>query len=239
MPKVEPGGVLDAAGTRIAYRLHGPEPASAPTILLIDGGSGSAGLPPTFAERLAAATGAGVVSCRHADHPRLDVPATPRPLADLRREALTVLPRLLEAIGFRRGLLVGLAEGASIAAIYAGSVQDHRIRALSLVQPRFAEEMPSAPAGGVRSPSPATYAWDLLEALAHIRVPVQIIQGGGDAVRARRQIAAAEAECYCPVDVANLPDRDAGSGEAAWRAVRDFASRILVLHGEGILDRAA
>ena len=35
-------------------------------------------------------------------------------------EARDVLPRLLDAIGFRRGLLVGHSDGASIAAIYAG-----------------------------------------------------------------------------------------------------------------------
>ena len=35
-------------------------------------------------------------------------------------EALEVLPKLLDAIGFRRGLLLGHSDGASIAAIYAG-----------------------------------------------------------------------------------------------------------------------
>ncbi len=42
--------------------------------------------------------------------------------------------------GFRRGLLVGHSDGASIAAIYAGGVQDHRIRGLSLIAPHFIVE---------------------------------------------------------------------------------------------------
>ena len=51
-----------------------------------------------------------------------------------------MLPRVLEAIGFRRGLLVGHSDGASIAAIYAGSVQDHRVRGLALMAPHFFTE---------------------------------------------------------------------------------------------------
>ena len=38
-------------------------------------------------------------------------------------EALEVLPKLLDAIGFRRGLLLGHSDGASIAAIYAGGIR--------------------------------------------------------------------------------------------------------------------
>ena len=51
-----------------------------------------------------------------------------------------MLPRVLDAIGFRRGLLVGHSDGASIAAIYAGSVQDHRVRGLVLMAPHFFTE---------------------------------------------------------------------------------------------------
>ena len=46
----------------------------------------------------------------------------PRPLDYMHIEALDVLPKLLDAIGFRRGLLVGHSDGASIAAIYAGGI---------------------------------------------------------------------------------------------------------------------
>ena len=51
-----------------------------------------------------------------------------------------MLPRLLDAIGFRHGLLVGHSDGASIAAIYGGSVQDHRVRGLVLMAPHFIVE---------------------------------------------------------------------------------------------------
>src|SRR5262252_4013951 len=58
----------------------------------------------------------------------------------MHEEARDVLPRVLDAIGFRRGLLVGHSDGASIAAIYAGSIQDHRVRGLALMAPHFFTE---------------------------------------------------------------------------------------------------
>ncbi len=64
----------------------------------------------------------------------------PRPVSFMHDEAREVLPRVLDAIGFRRGLLVGHSDGASIAAIYAGSVQDHRVRGLALMAPHFFTE---------------------------------------------------------------------------------------------------
>src|SRR5262249_1257020 len=55
-------------------------------------------------------------------------------------EARETLPRLLDAIGFQRGLLIGHSDGASIAAIYAGSRQDHRVGGLVLIAPHFFTE---------------------------------------------------------------------------------------------------
>ena len=55
-------------------------------------------------------------------------------------EALEVLPKLLDAIGFRRGILLGHSDGASIAAIHAGGSGDHRVRGLVLIAPHFVVE---------------------------------------------------------------------------------------------------
>ncbi len=41
---------------------------------------------------------------------------------------------------FERGLLLGHSDGASIAAIYAGSHQDHRVSGLILMAPHFIVE---------------------------------------------------------------------------------------------------
>ena len=81
-----------------------------------------------FRTSLQAATGAGVFVYSRAGYGASTPVKLPRPLDYMHVEALEVLPKLLDAIGFRRGLLVGHSDGASIAAIYAGGMQDHRIR---------------------------------------------------------------------------------------------------------------
>ena len=89
---------------------------------------------------LAAATGAGVFVYSRAGCGKSG-PAPPRrPLSFMDEEALDVLPRVLSAIGFQRGILFGHSDGASIATIYAGSVQDHRVRGLVLMAPHFFTE---------------------------------------------------------------------------------------------------
>ena len=66
----------------------------------------------------------------------------PRPLDYMSREARFSLPAVLEAIGLKRGILLGHSDGASIAAIYAGEHADERIKGLILMAPHlFTEEM--------------------------------------------------------------------------------------------------
>ena len=43
------------------------------------------------------------------------------------REAIDVLPMVLDASGFQEGILLGHSDGATIAAIYAGTVKDLRV----------------------------------------------------------------------------------------------------------------
>ena len=49
-------------------------------------------------------------------------------------------PSCSTRIGFRRGLLLGHSDGASIAAIYAGGVGDHRVRGVVMIAPHFIVE---------------------------------------------------------------------------------------------------
>src|SRR5205807_8611498 len=146
-------------------------------------------------------------------------------------EALEVLPKLLEAIGFRRGLLLGHSDGASIAAIYAGGVADHRVRGLAMIAPHFiVEDISVSSIAEIKTAyettdlraklarwhrdvdnafhgwngawlDPKFRNWDISEYLAYIRVPVAIVQGADDQYGTIRQIEIAKAECYCPVDV--------------------------------------
>jgi len=262
-------GFLDLGDMRLEYRMVGPRPAAAPTIVLLHEGLGSMEVWGSFAGELAGATGAGVFSYSRAGYGRSSPSKLPRPVSFMHDEARDVLPRVLAAIGFRRGLLLGHSDGASIAAIYAGTVQDHRVRGLILIAPHFiTEDMGIAEiarakaafeAGPLRAKlarmhadpdsafrnwcepwlDPAFRKFDLSDALAHIRVPMLIVQGEDDQYGTVRQIEVAREECYCPVEVALLPDtrhaphREAP--EATLQAVAGFCNRLLRDHHEGAM----
>jgi pimeloyl-ACP methyl ester carboxylesterase len=158
-------------------------------------------------------------------------------------EALEVLPKLLDQIGFHRGLLLGHSDGASIATIYAGGVADHRVRGVAMIAPHFvvedisvtsiAEIKTAYETTGLRAKlarwhndvdnafygwngawlDPKFRGWDISEYLAYIRVPVAIVQGVNDQYGTIRQIEIAEEECYCPVEVTMIP----GAGHSPHR----------------------
>src|SRR5690242_21916802 len=137
---LESQGFLHIGGNDLEYRMLGPAPEQAPTIVMLHEGLGSAALWGDFPEKLQAATGAGVFVYSRAGYGASTPVTLPRPLDYMHREALDVLPKLLDAIGFRRGILVGHSDGGSIAAIYTGGIADHRVRAIALLAPHFIVE---------------------------------------------------------------------------------------------------
>ncbi|MBV9064742.1 MAG: alpha/beta hydrolase [Methylobacteriaceae bacterium] len=242
-----PSGMLNIGSNELEYRMVGPPPQEAPTLVILHEGLGSAGQWADFPDRLATATNAGVFVYSRAGYGQSSPVPLPRPLTYMHDEALEVLPRLLDAIGFRRGILIGHSDGASIATIYAGSVQDHRIRGLSLIAPHFVvEDVSIASIAAAKQAyesadlrdklarwhnnvdvtfrgwndawlNPAFRRWDIAESLAYIRVPLQIVQGAADRYGTLRQVEIAQDECYCPVDVTVLP----GVGHAPHREAPD------------------
>src|SRR6201746_1870907 len=243
MTALSPSGFLTIGASDLEYRMIGPAPDDAPTIVMLHEGLGSAGLWGDFPEKLQAATGAGVFVYSRAGYGASSPVALPRPLDYMHVEALQVLPKLLDTIGFRRGLLVGHSDGASIAAIYAGGTGDHRIRGLALIAPHFVVEdisvssiaeikaayettdLKAKLARWHRDVDNAFYGWnaawldpkfrdwDIGEYLAYIRVPVAILQGADDQYGTIRQVEIAQQECYCPVDVTIIP----GAGHSPHR----------------------
>ncbi len=229
-------GFLDIGPQRLEYRVIGPRPDAAPTLVMLHEGLGSVGMWGDFPDKLQAATGCGVFVYSRLGYGRSSPAALPRKLDFMHDEARQTLPKILDVIGFRRGLLVGHSDGASIAAIYGGSVQDHRVNGLVLMAPHFiVEDVTSAAiaemrqaydTGDLRARLTRYHAdvdatvhgwsdvwlkgdfrkWDLTEDLAYIRVPVLIIQGEDDQYGTVRQVEIAREECYCPVEVLMLPD---------------------------------
>jgi pimeloyl-ACP methyl ester carboxylesterase len=267
-------GFVELSDMRLEYRMIGPRPDQAATLVLLHEGLGSVAVWGSFPDELAAATGVGVFAYSRAGYGNSSPSKLPRSVAFMHEEARDVLPRVLDAIGFRRGLLVGHSDGASIAAIYAGSIQDHRVRGLALMAPHFfTEDMGiteierakvAFESGRLREKLARLHAnpdnafhnwcgpwlhpdfrkWELTDELAHIRVPMLIVQGEDDQYGTITQIEVAQEECYCPVEVALLPNtRHAPYREApqaTLRAIADFANRLLRDHHEGeIVPRAA
>jgi len=228
-------GHLVLGDQRLEYRFAGPDAAAAPTLVLLHEGLGCAGLWGTFPELLSQATGCGVFAYSRAGYGDSSSVPLPRPLTYMHDEASHVLPRVLAAIGFQRGLLIGHSDGASIAAIYAGSHPDHRVLGLTLIAPHFfVEDMTISAIAEAREAyattdlrarlarwhtdvdvafrgwndawlDPAFRQWDIREYLPYIRVPMQIIQGADDQYGSLRQIEAAETDCTCPVERMVLP----------------------------------
>ena len=261
MSSLTDAGMLDLGDQQLEYRWVGPRPNAAPTLVLLHEGLGCVGLWGDFPEQLATATGLGVFLYSRAGYGASSTIALPRPINYMDPEAKTVLPRVLQAIGFQRGLLIGHSDGASIATIYAGSTEDHRISGLVLIAPHFfAEEMGlvaiaqakvAFESGDLRQRlarwhqnvdaafkgwngawlDPGFRAWDITDALAYIRVPVAIIQGVDDQYGTQRQIAVAEEQCYCPVEVTLLdgvqhaPQRE--SPDRVAQVIAEFAKRTL------------
>jgi pimeloyl-ACP methyl ester carboxylesterase len=227
-------GFLTLNTQRLEYRMIGPRPDAAPTIVMLHEGLGSVGLWNDFPDRLQKATGLGVFVYSRAGYGQSSPVALPRPLTYMHDEARDVLPALLDAIGFQRGLLLGHSDGASIAAIYAGTHEDHRVGGLVLIAPHFFTEDAGIAAivearkayetGDLRARlarwhadvdntfkgwngawlDPEFRQWDITEQLAYIRVPILIVQGEDDQYGTVKQIEAAQEECYCPVEVALL-----------------------------------
>src|ERR1700694_6101343 len=140
MVSLSSAGFLRIGASDLKYRMIGPAPDEAPAIVMLHEGLGSAGLWGDFPDRLQAATGAGVLVYSRAGYGASTPVKLPRPLDYMHVEALDVLPDLLDQIGFRRGLLLGHSDGASIAAIYAGANQDHRVQGLAMIAPHFIVE---------------------------------------------------------------------------------------------------
>ncbi len=229
-------GFLDLSPMHLEYRMIGPRPDAAPTVIMLHEGLGSIELWDSFPDEIATATGAGVFTYSRAGYGKSAPGKFPRTTSFLDEEACEVLPRVLAAIGFQRGILLGHSDGASIATIYAGSVQDHRVRGLVLLAPHFfAEEMglaeirrarKSFETGALRERlarwhanvdvafyswngpwlEPSFAKWNIIEALGYIRVPILIVQGDKDQYGTFRQIETAQQECFCPVESVMLPD---------------------------------
>jgi len=222
---------------RLEYQWVGVPSSPHPPIVFLHEGLGSLAMWKDFPAAFCVEHGfRGLVFSRYGYGQSTPKPAVERwPPSFMHAQAHEVLPLLFGALGIERPWLFGHSDGASIATIYAGSVQDHRVRGLILIAPHFfTEDMGIAAIARAKEAyattdlraklarwhadvdnafrgwneawlDPEFCKWDITTELAYIRVPVLIVQGADDQYGTVKQIEAAERECYCPVEVALLP----------------------------------
>jgi len=225
-------GFLEAGGKRLEYACFGPPPGQAPSIVMLHEGLGCVALWRDVPERIAAATGFGVMAYSRAGYGQSDLADLPRPLDYMTREAVDVLPAVLDAIGFERGILLGHSDGATIAAEYAGRVEDPRLRGLILIAPHFfTEDMGLAEIAHARKayvttelrgkmakyhrdPDNAFFgwndawlaegfkAWHVGDVIGSWSVPCLAIQGAADQYGTLAQIEEIETRSPAPVETA-------------------------------------
>ena len=160
----------------------GAAPERAPLVILHEG-LGSVAMWRDWPASLCAATGrAGVVYSRQGyggSSPVPDVRGAPRELADgsrsgrllpdyMHREALVVLPRLMQRLGLERPVLVGHSDGATIALIHAAH---HPVSACVVMAPHVMVEDVSVQA---IEQARGAYAQGLRERLARYHADVDV-----------------------------------------------------------------
>ncbi|UWR13114.1 alpha/beta hydrolase [Sulfitobacter mediterraneus] len=230
------GAQITVQGQSLEYGCWGPAPHKAPTLVLLHEGLGSVAQWKDVPAQLAERTGFGVFAYSRAGYGGSDPVSLPRPLDFQTREAEDVLGAVLDAAGIEHCVLMGHSDGATIAAIYAGSVSDMRVRGLVLIAPHFFTE----PAGldAIRAAGeafedgdlkqrlgkyhtnvevafkgwhdvwtdPAFAKWNVGDAIDHWRIPVLAIQGRDDPYGTLAQIQEIEDRIYSPLDTLILDD---------------------------------
>ena len=126
------GGRVETVRLAPARRSSSREPsADGPTLIFLHEGLGSAGLWHDFPARLVARTGWPALLYSRFGYGASDPVSLPRPLDYMQREALDVLPELVERTGIGDHILIGHSDGASIALIYAALAAAPRLRGVA------------------------------------------------------------------------------------------------------------
>jgi pimeloyl-ACP methyl ester carboxylesterase len=243
----------------------GPGPDQAPTLVLLHEGLGCVALWRDFPEALVAATGCGVFAWSRFGYGGSDPVTLPRPMHYMHDEALTVLPRVLDAAGVRRAVLIGHSDGGSIATIHAGAVRDARVRGVVLIAAHFfVEELNIASIAAIKAIyeegdlrqrlaryhrdvdvafrgwndawlDPRFRAFDITEHVSRIRVPILALQGSEDPYGTAEQLRVLERVAHCPVETRLI----AGARHAPHLEAKDATLAAIVPFVRRVLMKAA
>jgi pimeloyl-ACP methyl ester carboxylesterase len=213
-------GWVEAGGRRLETGWWGPPPEAAPSIVLLHEGLGCVALWRGFPEKLAEATDCGVFAWSRAGYGASDPITPPRPLDYMQIEAAECVRPVLDAAEVQDCILVGHSDGGSIAALYAGTHDDPRVRGLALLAPHvFVEDISIRGIEDARARylgtdlrerlgryhadvdgafwgwnrawlDPAFRDWNITPDCAGIRVPTLVVQGLADPYGTAAQVEA-------------------------------------------------
>ena len=200
-----------------------------PVLVLLHEGLGSIGLWRDFPSQLALSSQLPVFAYSRAGYGQSDPAVLPRPLDYMQQEASGYLPHVLQKLQGRKRILVGHSDGASIAAYYAGTVEDPLLSGLVLIAPHFFTEPEGLAAiaaardayqhGQLRERlkrhhrsvdnafrgwndawlHPDFEQWNIEHCLDSISVPVMTVQGRQDQYGSLKQLEVVRARCPVPV----------------------------------------
>ncbi len=232
---------LQAGGHRLEYQTHRPgglsdaDAASRPTLVFLHEGLGSVALWKQFPRQVAEAAGCPALVYSRYGYGKSDKLHAPRTVDYMHREALEVLPDVLDQLRIDSPILIGHSDGASIALIHAGT-RRRPVRGVVAMAPHvFVEEVTVqsiAKAGETfRSTDlperlgryhdhvestfwgwndiwlhPDFRKWNIEEYLAGIAVPVLLIQCEDDQYGTAAQIEAIARQVSGAADKLLLPD---------------------------------
>jgi pimeloyl-ACP methyl ester carboxylesterase len=223
---------IELDGKTIEAKWWGPGPEEAPTIVMLHEGLGCVALWRDTPAKLAEATGCGVFAYSRFGYGASSPVPLPRPLTYMHDEALKNLGPIMDSAGIKRAVLLGHSDGGSIATIYAGGVQDFRLRGAILIAAHFfTEDMGIASIEAAKTAYETTNLreklaryhadadnafrgwngawldpdfrnWRIDDYIPTIRVPVLLVQGSADEYGTLAQFDCFAKEAYCPVETA-------------------------------------
>ena len=222
-------GFFQVGQSSLEWQCYG-DPSQQVTLVLLHEGLGCIERWRDFPEQLAEHTGFAVLVYSRAGYGRSGSVTLPRPTDYMTIEAQQVVPQVLRAAGVSCCVLVGHSDGATIAAIYAGTMQDFSVRGVVLIAPHFFAEQISIDAitragdeyrDGTLKQKLARYHndvnaafygwhdawlseefkhWNVTEVIDYFRVPVLGIQGVDDQYGTLAQLQEIRSRCYSPFD---------------------------------------
>lgn len=229
--------VLDAGGHRLEYEWFRPDSTApdAPVLVLLHEGLGSLALWKQFPGLLAQATRCPVLAYSRYGYGKSERLAAPRALDYMHREALEVLPQVLDRLGIDDPILVGHSDGASIALIHAGAglrpvrgvvamaphvfVEDLTVASIAEARVAFETTDLALKLGRYHDDAASTFRgwndiwlhpdfrrWNIEDYLPGIGCPVLLIQGEDDQYGTLLQVEAIARKVSGPVKTLVLPE---------------------------------